>query len=91
MSINYGFQKKQRTEVETNLLMVQYSSISGVAKESVGKNIITNFRLEEMARELGEEGEEGVEIIPYYQMDGAGPHQCKKLLTIIDEEFNRRG
>ena len=43
-SINYGFQKKQRTEVETNLLMVQYSSISGVAKESVGNNIITNFR-----------------------------------------------
>ena len=28
-------EKKQRTEVETNLLMVQYSSISGVAKESV--------------------------------------------------------
>ena len=24
--------------------MVQYSSISGVAKESVGNNIITNFR-----------------------------------------------
>ena len=34
-SINYGFQKKQRTEVKTNLLMVHYSSISGVAKESV--------------------------------------------------------
>ena len=48
-------------------------------------------RLEEMARELGEEGEEGVEIIPYYQMDGAGSRQCKKLLTMIDEEFNRRG
>ena len=47
-------------------------------------------RLEEMARELGDEGEEGVEIIPYYQMNGAGPHQCKKLLTMIDEEFNRR-
>ena len=24
-------------------------------------------------------------------MDGAGPHQCKKLRTMIDEEFNRRG
>ena len=40
---------------------------------------------------MGEEGEEGVEIIPYYQMNGAGLHQCKKLLTMIDEEFNRRG
>ena len=35
---------KKRTEAETNLLMVQYSIISGVAKESVGNNIITNFR-----------------------------------------------
>ena len=42
-SISYGFQNK-RTEVETNLLMVQYSIISGVSKESVGNNIIVNFR-----------------------------------------------
>ena len=42
-SINYGF-KKKRTDIETNLLMVQYSTISGVVKESVGNNIITNFR-----------------------------------------------
>ena len=48
-------------------------------------------RLEEVARELDKEGEEGVEIVSYCQMDGVGPHQCKKLLTIIDEEFNRRG
>ena len=48
-------------------------------------------QLEELAIELGEEGEEEVEIIPYYQMDGAGPHQCKKLLTMIYEEFNRSG
>ena len=36
-------------------------------------------RLEEMARELDEEGEERGEIIPYNQMDGAGPHQYKKV------------
>ena len=41
-----------------------------------------------MKRELAEKG---VETIPYYQMDGAGLHHYKKLLTIIDEEFNRRG
>ena len=43
-STNCGFKRKQRTEVETNLLMVQYSTISGVSNESVGNNIITNFR-----------------------------------------------
>ena len=32
-----------------------------------------------------------MEIVPYYQMDGTGPHQCKTLLTMIDEEFNRMG
>ena len=45
-------------------------------------------RLEELSREFGEEGEDGVELIPYYQMNGAGPHQCEKLLIMIDEEFN---
>ena len=42
-TINCGFQNK-RTEVETNLLIVQYSTISGVSNESVGNNIIVNFR-----------------------------------------------
>jgi len=37
-------QKNQRAEVENNLHMVQYSTISGVSKESVGNNIITNFQ-----------------------------------------------
>ena len=37
-------QKKQGTELETNLLIVQYSTISGVAEDSIGNNIITNFR-----------------------------------------------
>ena len=31
-------------EVETNLLMVQYPTISGDSKDSVGNNIITKFR-----------------------------------------------
>ena len=50
--------------------------------------------LEEMAIELGDEGEEGVEgveIVPYYEIDGAGPHQYKRLFTTSDEEFNRMG
>ena len=47
-----------------------------------------------MAIELGDEGEEdeeGVEIVPYYEIDGAGPHQYKRLFTTSDEEFNRMG
>ena len=67
---------KKRTEKEPKMALLLYH-----------REILFS-RLEEMARELGEEGEERVEIIPYYQMDGAGPYQCKKLLTMIDEEFN---
>ena len=70
---------KEGTEKEPNMALLPYHLD------------ILFPRLEEMARELGEEGEEGVEIIPYYQMNGAGSRQCKKLLTMIDEEFNRRG
>ena len=68
-----------------------YHGIEGRDRERTEDGSFTLSWLEEMARELGEEGEEGVEIIPYYQMNGAGSRQCKKLLTMIDEEFNRRG
>ena len=47
-------------------------------------------RLDEMTRELGEEDEEDEEV-PYYQIDGAGLYQYKRLLTMSDEEFNPRG
>ena len=67
---------KERTEKEPKINLLLYH-----------RDILFP-RLEEMARELGEEG---VEIIPYYQRDGADPHQCKNLLTMIDEEFNRSG
>ena len=72
-------ESKERTEKEPNMALLFYH-----------RDILFP-RLEEIARELGEEGEEGVEIVPYYQMDGTGPHQCKPLLTMIDKEFNRMG
>ena len=57
---------KKRTEKEPKMALLLYH-----------RDILFS-RLEEMARELGEEGEEGkerVKIIQYYQMDGAGPYQ----------------
>ena len=57
---------KERTEKEPKMALLLYH------------RDILSPRLEEMARELGEEGEEGkerVKIIQYYQMDGAGPYQ----------------
>ena len=70
-SINYGFQKK--TEVKTNLLMVQYFTISGVSKESVENNIITNFR---HAWGLSKAGL--TKVIQNFIMNGGVPNRKRK-------------
>ena len=41
-----------------------------------------------MVRRLVREGED---VIVYYQINGIGSHQCKTLLTMIDEEITRLG
>ena len=64
---------QKKTEVETNLLMVQYFTISGVSKESVENNIITNFR-----HAWGLSKAELTKVIRNFIMNGGVPNRKER-------------